>query len=55
MHIPGVEAGEALQVLAAHDSDLLPVANPVAKDSPYPQTRALLMSSYVHRAFTEWS
>ena len=53
MHIPGVEAGEALPVLAAHDLDLLPVADPVAKDSPYPRTRVLLMLSYVHCAFTK--
>ena len=53
MHIPAVEAGEALQVLAAHDLDLLPVADPVTKDSPYTRTRVFLMLSYVHRAFTK--
>ena len=53
MHIPAVEAGEALQVLAAHDLDLLPAADPVTKDSPYTRTRVLLMLSYVHRAFTK--
>ena len=48
-----VEAEEALQVLAAHDLDLLPVADPVMKDSPYPRTRFTLMLSYVHRVFME--
>ena len=51
MHIPAVEAEEALQALAAHDLDLLPAADPVTKDSPYTRRRILLMLSYVHRAF----
>ena len=52
MHIPAVEAEEALQMLAAHDLDLLPAADPVTKDSPYARTKVLLMLSYVHRAST---
>ena len=52
MHIPAVEAEEALQVLAAHDLDPLPAADLVMKDSPYTRTRALLVLSYVHCVIT---
>ena len=50
MGIPAVEAEEALQVLAAHDLDLLPVANPAMRDSPYARTKVFWILSYVHRA-----
>ena len=52
MRVPAVEAEEVLQVLAAHDLDLLLVADPAMKGSPYARARVSLILSYVHRAFT---
>ena len=52
MRIPAVEAEGVLQVLAAHDLDLLPAADLAMKDSPYARTRGSLILSYVHRAST---
>ena len=52
MRLPAVEAEEALQVLVAHDLDLLLAADPATKDSPYARLRVSSMLSYVHRAFT---